>query len=160
MLADRRALLAVAAAVVAAFAVAAAAEPKAPPLPKDYRNWTHVRSMVVTDPDHGMYGFQDVYANGIALETLRGKTPGKAFRDGAVIVASIHDVDTKDGMVKAGPKLRTAVRVKDHKATATGGWRFAVYDRRGAPMSIDPANCMGCHVQAKDTDFVFARFTE
>jgi hypothetical protein len=160
MLADRRAVLSVVAAFGAAFAGTAAAEPKAAPLPKDYRSWTHVRSMVVTDPEHGMYGFQDVYANRLALETFRAKTPGKPFKDGAVIIASIHDVDSREGMVKAGPKLRTAVRVKDHKATATGGWRFAVYDRKGEPVAIDPARCMGCHEQAKDTDYVFARFIE
>jgi cytochrome P460 len=158
MLSARNAVLA--GVLAAAFAGRAAAEPKAAALPKDYRSWTHVRSMVVTDPEHGMYGFQDVYANKLALETFRARTPGKPFRDGAVIVASIHDVDSKEGMVKAGAKLRTAVRVKDHTATATGGWRFSVYDRKGEPVSIDPAQCMGCHVQAKDTDFVFARFTE
>ena len=159
MLSARKAVLSVAAVLAAAFA-GRAAEPKAAALPKDYRSWTHVRSMVVTDPEHGMYGFQDVYANKLALETFRARTPGKPFRDGAVIVASIHDVDSKEGMVKAGPKLRTAVRVKDHTATSTGGWRFAVYDRKGEAVSIDPAQCMGCHAQAKDTDFVFARFTE
>ncbi len=160
MLADRKAAVTFAALVAAAVAGSAAAEPKAPPLPRDYRSWTHVRSMVVTDPEHGMYGFQDVYANKLALETLRARPPGKPFQDGAVIVASIHGVESKEGMVKAGRKLRTAVRVKDHTAAATGGWRFAVYDRQGKPVSIDSATCFGCHAQAKATDFVFARFTE
>ena len=160
MLADRRIVLAVAAALVAAFAGRAAAEPKAPPLPKDYRTWMHVRSMVVTDTDHGMYGFQDVYANKLALETFRAKAPGKPFKDGAVIVASIHEVVTQDVMVKPGAQRRIAVKVKDHRATATGGWRYAVYDPAGKPVKIDTANCQSCHVQAKDTDFVFARFAE
>jgi hypothetical protein len=160
MLADRGTFLAVAAVLAAAFAGRAAAEPKSPPLPKDYRSWMHVRSMVVTDADHGMYGFQDVYANKVALETFRAKTPGKPFKDGAVIVASIHEVVTEDVMVKPGAQRRVAVKVKDHRATATGGWRYAVYDPAGKPVKIDAANCQSCHVQAKDTDFVFARFAE
>ncbi len=160
MLADRRAVLSVAAAFAAAFAGTTAAEPKAAPLPKDYRSWTHVRSMVVTDPEHGMYGFQDVYANKLALETFRAKTPGKPFKDGAVIIASIHEVVTQDVMVKPGAQRRIAVKVKDHMATATGGWRYAVYDPAGKPVRIDTANCQSCHAQAKDTDYVFARFTE
>jgi len=46
----------------------AAAEGPAPvALPKDFRSWAHVRSMVVTDPEEGMYGFHNVYANAAAL---------------------------------------------------------------------------------------------
>lgn len=160
MLATRTALLAASTALLAAFAGTAFAEPKAPPLPKGFRSWTHVRSMVVTDPEHAMYGFQDVYANELALETFRAKAQGRAFRDGAVIVASIHDVESKDGMVKAGPQTRISVKVKDRAAKATGGWRYAVYDPAGKPVKIDPANCQACHERAKDTDFVFARFAE
>jgi hypothetical protein len=139
---------------------AALAEEKGAPLPRDYRTWTHVRSMVVTDPDHGMYGFQDVYANKAALETLRGKSKGAAFKDGAVLVAAIYEPVARDGMVKAGDKRRTAVRVKDARATATGGWRYAVYDPAGKEVQIDAATCVGCHQAAKDTDFVFARFVD
>ncbi len=153
----RKAILASAIAALGLAATARAGE-KAPPLPRDYRSWTHVRSMAVTDPDHGMYGFQDVYANKAALETLRGKT--RTFKDGAVLVAAIYEPVTENGMVKAGAKRRVAVKVKDGKAAATAGWRYAVYDPAGKPVQIDTATCAGCHQAAKDTDFVFARFVE
>ena len=113
--------------------------------------------MVVTDPDHGMYGFQDVYGNKAAVEALRRNKP---FKDGAVLVASIHEPVTSEGMVRPGQKRRTAVQVKDSRATATAGWRYAVYDPAGKPVRIDPATCVGCHQAARDTDFVFARFVE
>lgn len=153
----RKAILAATALAAVGLPAAADAEDKAPPLPRDYRSWTHVRSMVVTDPDHGMYGFQDVYADKAALRALRGKKP---FKDGSTLVASIHEPVTSDGMVKPGAKRRTAVRVKDSKAAATSGWRYAVYDPAGKPVRIDPATCVGCHQAARDTDFVFARFVE
>jgi hypothetical protein len=79
----RKAILASTALAALGLAGAALAGEKGPPLPKDYRSWTHVRSMVVTDPDHGMYGFQDVYANTAALTTLREKKAAP-FKDGAV----------------------------------------------------------------------------
>lgn len=154
----RKAILASTALAALGLAAVAVAGEKGVPLPKDYRSWTHVRSMVVTDPDHGMYGFQDVYANRAALETLRGRS--KVFKNGAVLVAAIYEPITEDGMVKAGGKRRIAVKVKDAKATATSGWRYAVYDPAGRPIQIDPANCAGCHQGAKDTDYVFARFVE
>lgn len=155
----RNAFLASTALAALGLAGAALAGEKGPPLPKDYRSWTHVRSMVVTDPDHGMYGFQDVYANKSALTTLRGKRAAP-FEDGAVLVAAIYEPVTRDGMVRAGGKRRTAVQVKDSRATATGGWRYAVYDPAGKPVQVDPASCVGCHQAAKDTDSVFARFVE
>jgi hypothetical protein len=67
------------AAILAALlpAGALAAEP-APELPRDFRSWMHVRSMVVTDADEGMYGFHDVYANRAAAETLRRRARGQA----------------------------------------------------------------------------------
>lgn len=153
----RKAILASAALVSLGLGAAALAEEKAAVLPRDYRSWTHVRSMVVTDPEHGMYGFQDVYANKPALEALRGKKP---FKDGSILVASIHEPVTTDGMVKPGAKRRTAVQVKDSRAAATSGWRYAVYDPAGKPVQIDPSTCVGCHQAARDADFVFARFVE
>lgn len=75
-------------------------------------------------------------------------------------MAAIYEPVTTDGMVKAGGKRRTAVQVKDSRATATGGWRYAVYDPAGKPVQVDPASCVGCHQAAKDTDSVFARFIE
>jgi hypothetical protein len=143
---------------LAAAPQAVAGEPAAA-LPKDFRSWTHVRSMVVTDGDHGMYGFHFVYANPAALKVLEGGAKPPRYPDGAVFVTSIFEVTTRDGMTVAGPKQRDVVQWKDAKAKATGGWRFAAFDPSGKRIAVDQGTCFGCHAAAKDTDFVFATFT-
>jgi len=137
----------------------ARADEQGPPLPKDFRSWTHVRSMVVTDGDHGMYGFHDVYGNAAALKTLRSDSTAPKYPDGAVFVVSIYEVVTRDGMTSAGAKRRDVVQLKDSKATATGGWRFGAFDPTGRRIAIDATACSACHAGAKDKDWVFAAFT-
>lgn len=139
-------------------AVPARAGEDGPDLPRRFRDWTHVRSMVVTDGEHGMYGFHDVYANPAALAVLRGAGP-RRYPDGAIFVVSIYEVVTKDGMTVAGPKRRDVLQVKDGRAAATGGWRFAAFDPAGKRIAIDGATCYGCHASARETDAVFAAFT-
>jgi hypothetical protein len=138
-------------------AAAQAEEPRAA-LPKGYRDWTHVRSMVVTDEDHGMYGFHDVYANPAALKVLRSARKPVVFPEGAQFVVSIYEVKQESGIVKAGAKQRVVVQAKAAGAKATGGWRFGSYDASGKPIAIDPGTCFACHTQAKDTDLVFTSF--
>jgi len=140
-------------------ATSARAEEKSPALPRDFRSWMHVRSMVVTDADHGMYGFHEVYANPQALKVLRSEARTPRFPDGSTFVVSIYEVVTKDGMTSAGQKRRDVVQVKDSKATATGGWRFAAFEPSGKRIAVDQATCFSCHSAAKDSDSVFATFT-
>ena len=146
-------------AVVLFALVATTVESKEPALPRDFRSWTHVKSMVVTDPDHGMYGFHNVYANKAAAKVLRAGAEKPKYDEGAQFVVSIYEVETKNGMVGAGLKRRDVVKTKDRTATDTGGWRFAAFDPAGRPLAIDPVgDCFGCHARAKDTDLVFSEF--
>lgn len=142
---------------------AAAADPApsgpAVSLPKDFRSWTHVRSMVVTDPEEGMYGFHNVYANPAALKALRSPRSPVVYPDGATFVVSIFEVKQEKGLVVAGAKQRDVMQVKDAKARATNGWRFASFDPAGKPIAIDAASCAACHGQAAATDMVFTRYT-
>jgi hypothetical protein len=142
------------------FTTAARAEGPAPvALPKDFRSWTHVRSMVVTDPDEGMYGFHNVYANPAAVKALRSSKASVVYPDGATFVVSIFEVKQEKGLVVAGAKQRDVMQVKDARAKATGGWRFASFDPSGKPNAIDAASCAACHTQATATDMVFTRYT-
>jgi hypothetical protein len=151
---------------IAALALAWSASPPAlaadqePTLPRGFRGWTHVRSMVVTDADHGMYGFHNVYANQAALKTLRSGAARPSYPEGAQFVVSIFEVKEEQGLVVAGPKQRDVVQTKDRKAVATGGWRFASFDPSGKPNAVDAAACHACHAQARATDLVFTRFAE
>ena len=144
--------------LAAGAARAIAAEPTPVVLPKDFRTWTHVRSMVVTDPDEGMYGFHDVYANAAALKELRsGK--GASYPDGATFVVSIAEVKKEKGTVSAGAKQRDVVQVKDRRAKETGGWRYASFDPSGKPLKVEVASCAACHAQAAAADMVFTKYT-
>jgi hypothetical protein len=148
------------AALLLVTATAARAEGPAPvALPKDFRSWTHVRSMVVTDPDEGMYGFHNVYANPAALKALRSTRTPVVYPDGSTFVVSIFEVKQEKGLVVAGAKQRDVMQVKDAKAKATSGWRFASFDPSGKPIAIDAASCAACHTQAAETDMVFTRYT-
>jgi len=140
--------------------LALAGEESTVPLPRDFRSWTHVRSMVVTDTEQGMYGFHNVYANKAALKTLRSQANPAAYPDGSQFVVSIFEVKKDKGLVVAGAKQRDVVQIKDRRATATGGWRFASFDPSGKPIPIDASSCHACHSQARDTDFVFTRYSE
>ena len=143
---------------VAVAAVAAAAAREGVALPAGYRGWKHVRSIAVGDPDHAMYGFHDGYANEAASRGLLAR-PVK-FDDGATFVVSIYDIAKEGGITTAGAKRRTVVQVKDRRAAATGGWRFAAFDPSGKPVAIDETSCFGCHAAATQTDFVLTSFRE
>lgn len=135
-----------------------AADPAAPPLPRSFRSWKHVRSIAVTDPEHGMYGFHDGYANDAAMRGLR--TTPRRFEDGATFVVSIYDIVNEKGVTTAGKKRRDVVQVKDRRAKETGGWRFAAYDPAGKPIPVDPASCFSCHAGAADRDHVLTELRE
>jgi cytochrome c553 len=159
MVQAHRSRSAVAALLLFAAAAARAEGPAPVALPKDFRSWTHVRSMVVTDPDEGMYGFHNVYANPAALKALRSEKTPVVYPDGATFVVSIFEVKQEKGLVVAGAKQRDVMQVKDAKAKATSGWRFASFDPSGKPIAIDAASCAACHTQAAATDMVFTRYT-
>lgn len=155
---DRRTTVLLLAAALAAPLGALAADKAEVTLPKDFRTWTHVRSMVVTDPDEGMYGFHNVYANKAALKALRDQA--KAYPDGAQFVVSIYEVKQEKGQVVAGAKQRDVVRLKDARAKETGGWRFASFDPSGKRTAVDVGSCHACHAQASDSDHVYTRYAE
>jgi hypothetical protein len=155
---SRALALAVAVSAASLALVAAAADSATPELPRSFRTWKHVRSIAVTDPDHGMYGFHDGYANDAALRGLRSTPP--RFEDGATFVVSIYEIVNERGVTTAGKKRRDVVQVKDRRARETGGWRFAAYDPAGKPIAVDPAACFACHAGAADRDHVLTSYRE
>jgi hypothetical protein len=53
------------------------------------------------------------------------------YPEGVQFVVSIFEVKQEKGLVVAGAKQRDVVQLKDRRAVATGGWRFASFDPRG-----------------------------
>lgn len=137
-----------------------AADPVPVPYPAGYRDWHHVKSMVI-QPGHPLYGsfggIHHLYANKAALEGYR---KGK-FPDGAVIVFDLLEARTADNAVTEGARKVVGVMRKDAKAYQdTGGWGFEGFKgdsktERAVGRNAATA-CYQCHTSQKDRDYVFS----
>jgi hypothetical protein len=140
---------------------AAAADPPPVPYPKGYREWTHVKSMVI-QPGHALYdafgGIHHLYANAKALAGYRA---GGKFADGSVIVFDLLEARSADHAVQEGARKVVGVMVKDaRRYVATGGWGFEGFKGDSTTERAVGANaaaaCYACHTARKDNDFVFS----
>lgn len=151
--------LAVAATTLAAVA-ALASDPPAVPYPQDYRNWHHVKSMVI-ERGHSLYdtfgGIHHLYANDKARQ---GYATGK-FPDGSVIVFDLLQGMHADNTITEGPRKIVGVMHKDsRKYASTGGWGFEGFaggdaTKRAVGQKAATA-CFGCHTSQKGKDYVFS----
>ncbi|MDP1692524.1 MAG: cytochrome P460 family protein [Burkholderiaceae bacterium] len=150
------------AAALAAAAPAFAADPAPVPYPEGYRQWTHVKSMVI-NPGHPLFdafgGIHHLYANKGAVQGYRA---GK-FPDGAVIVFDLLEAKTADNAVQEGARKVVGVMRKDaRKYKATGGWGFEGFKGDSKTERAVGANaataCFQCHAPQKSSDFVFSTF--
>lgn len=130
------------------------------PYPDGWREWRHVKSMVLL-PGHGLYeglgGVHHVYANKKAIE---GYKKGK-FPDGAVIVVDFLQEMAKDHAITEGARKVVAVAHKDNKRWKdTGGWGWEAFsggDRSQPTVGNKAASaCFQCHTGQKDRDYVFS----
>lgn len=141
---------------------ALAADPSPVSYPEGYRNWTHVKSMVI-NPGHPLYdsfgGIHHLYANKKALD---GYKAGK-FPDGAVIVFDLLEAKSADNAVQEGARKVVGVMHKDGKRwKETGGWGYEGFKgdsktERAVGASAATA-CYACHTQQKERDFIFSGF--
>jgi len=153
-----KAILACVAATLATAALAA--DPAPVPYPAGYRDWHHVKSMVI-NPGHPLHqsfgGIHHLYANKLAVEGYR---KGR-FPDGAVIVFDLLDAKTADNAVTEGDRKVVGVMHKDAKKYAsTGGWGYEGFVKESTTERAVGKNaasaCHQCHVAQKDKDFVFS----
>jgi hypothetical protein len=140
--------------------VAAAADPAPVPYPKDYRDWHHVKSMVI-NPGHSLYdafgGIHHLYANKAAI---KGYQTGK-WPDGAVITFDLLDAKSADNTVTEGKRKVLGVMYRDAKKyAATGGWGYEGFKGDSMTERAVGANaasaCHQCHTAQKDSGFVFS----
>jgi cytochrome c553 len=145
--------------LLAAFALAPAAAQEIA-YPAGYRDWHHVKTMVI-NPGHPLYdafgGIHHLYANKRALE---GYAKGK-FPDGAIIVFDLLEAKTDANTVTEGPRKVVGVMQKDaSKFAATGGWGFEGFKGDSRTERAVGANaakaCFECHASQKDRDYVFS----
>lgn len=138
-----------------------AADTASVPYPEGYRDWRHVKSMVIHS-GHPLYesfgGIHHLYANPRAL---KGYKTGK-FPDGAVIVFDLLDAKSEGNAVTEANRKIVGVMHKDSKKfAATGGWGYEGFKgnsktERAVGASAATA-CHQCHTQQKNQDFVFSK---
>src|SRR5918999_5845817 len=92
------------------------------PYPEGYRDWRHLKSMVIAQ-GHPLYdafgGIHHIYANDVAL---KGYASGK-FPDGSILVFDLLEAHTKDNATTEGARKVLGVMHKDGARWATtGGW--------------------------------------
>lgn len=138
-------------------------------LPSDFRSrWSHLGSWVVQQDGAPGQGFHDVYTEPASAAAYRksGQWP-----DGATLVKEIRSIES--GALTTGPGLWAGankvwfVMVKDTQGRFAGnpnwgnGWGWALFDaskNRSVNASTDHSkDCMGCHVPAKATDWVYVQ---
>lgn len=141
-------------------AAVAADTPATVAFPAGYRDWRHVKSMVI-EPGHALAetfgGIHHLYANEKALE---GYAKGQ-FPDGSIIVFDLLQAVTADRTVTEGSRKLVGVMVKDGaRYAATGGWGFEGFggDSETERLVADKAAtaCFGCHQAQKSKDYVFS----
>ncbi len=149
---------------LAAAALALAADAGQVPYPEGYRDWTHVKSMVIRE-GHPLYasfgGLHHLYAN---KQALQGYKAGK-FPDGAVIVFDLLEAVDADNATNEGARKVLGVMVKDGKRfAATGGWGFEGFaggDPETRAVGANAAEaCFACHASHKGSDYVFSRWRD
>ncbi len=130
--------------------------------PTGYRDWTHVKSMVI-QKGHGLYetfgGIHHIYANIKALEGYRTGT----FPDGAVITFDLLEANQSKNAITEGTRRVLGVMEKDSSRFAdTGGWGFEGFASGDSSRRVvgdkAEAACFQCHTSQQDHDFVFSKW--
>jgi hypothetical protein len=140
---------AVALAAAAWGAAAVADTPLSPP--KNFRQWFHVNSQVVTKDSvlfDALGGFHNVYLSRGGVPMLEN---GKPYPDGTIFVDDIRASTLQDGIYVPGEREVLAVMVRDAKKyAATGGWGFQAWaggDPKKPLVTDATKQCFGCHTQ-------------
>jgi len=133
--------------------------------PQDYRQWTHIKSMLI-EPGHPLHasfgGIHHLYANAKALQ---GYTEGGNFPEGAIIAFDLLEAERGGHAVVEGKRKVLGLMKKDSSRFAsTGGWGFEGFAKGDPGQAVVGKNaeeaCYGCHTARKDADYVFSNWRD
>jgi hypothetical protein len=131
--------------------------------PEGYRQWPHVKSMVLQE-GHPLYesfgGIHHVYANARALAAMKA---GKPHPDGAVLVFDLLEAKAENNAIVEGGRKVVGVMQKDAKKFAeTGGWGFEGFkgDTQERAVADTKSACFACHTGQKAQDYVFSTYRQ
>ena len=140
-----------------------AADPEVP-YPEGYRDWHHVKSMMIEE-GHPLYssfgGIHHLYANDKAMRGYRQGT----FPDGSVIIFDLLEAVHDGNAVTEGERKVVGVMHKDSKRYRdTGGWGFEVFgagDRTNRVVGENATSaCFACHAPQKAQDYTFSKLRD
>ena len=128
--------------------------------PEGYREWTHVKSMVI-EPGHPLenpfQGIHHIYGN---KKAMSGYKKGK-FSNGSVIVFDLLNYKHSDKTIVEEDRKLIGVMKKDSKAKSTGGWLYQAFkadSKTDKIVSDGGKSCYSCHLSQKNSDFVFSSY--
>ncbi len=132
--------------------------------PAEYRNWTHIKSMIIQEghPLHASFGgIHHIYANDKALQ---GYQSGK-FPDGSVIIFDLLESVESDNSITERKRKVLGIMKKDlQKFSTTAGWGsegFGAGDPDNRVVGADyETACFACHISQKENDYVFSKWRE
>jgi len=139
------------------------ADDKVVPYPDGYRQWNHVKSMII-QPGHPLAktdeGMHHIYANEGALEGLKSGV----YPNGSVLVYDLLAYIVKDKTMQEGERKLVGVMHKDSEAFAeTGGWGFEGFagnSKTGRLIKDGGTACFSCHAPHKDKGYVFSNLRD
>lgn len=131
--------------------------------PKDYRSWTHVKSMII-QPGHALEdpfgGIHHIYANAKAMAGLTGDV----YETGAVFVFDLLNYEEADGLLVESSRKRIDVMQYDRKRfSATGGWGYDTFIGDSTENRINQdvvVACYACHTGAQASSYVFSQYRQ
>ena len=133
-------------------------------IPKDYRAWAHVKSLVL-QKGHPLFdafgGIHHVYVNKKG-EAVARKGSG-AYPEGTIFVFDLYEAEEGGGTLAEGRQKVLATMTKDKKFAATGGWRWEAYAGGDPAKQIvkDPVSeCWACHQPQDKSDYVFSKWRQ
>ncbi|MGI9534799.1 MAG: cytochrome P460 family protein [Thermodesulfobacteriota bacterium] len=140
--------------------------------PTNFReSWEYLGAWVVPEKADGTktdgYGFHDVFASSGSIASFNKET--KMFADGTVLVKEVRSIDSAS--MTTGPKVMFAgseilwfVMIKDEKGRFKDnpnwgdGWGWALFLANDKTKNVSTnykKDCLGCHVPAKNTDWIY-----
>lgn len=131
--------------------------------PTGYRDWAHVKSMLIFDSKHPLFnpfgGLHHIYVSGKGRSAY-GNDSGK-FPDGTVIVFDLLEANVDQETYVEGPRKFIGVMQKDSKRfKETGGWGFDAFEKDTKTSFVKDGgkNCYNCHLGQKEKDYVFSKY--
>jgi hypothetical protein len=139
-----------------------AQEKKGVSYPTGYRDWTHVKSMLIFDQKHPLFnpfgGLHHIYVNPKGLSAYK---KGGNFPDGTLIVFDLLEANMDQGAYVEGLRKFIGVMQKDSKRfRETAGWGFDAFekDTKNSFVKDGGKSCFECHMSQKEKDYVFSNY--